>query len=128
MKRPRISLAISRGRGSFCEDIGNGGLAVVEYVFEFAADEEMGDVAERFEGQAVADLVFDQRAVWGEFGEGVAVDPLAVGAADLTVDKFEWRVPDRDLGPPADRKAAHFQSCSRSSVPFSISIGCGVTM
>jgi hypothetical protein len=91
------------------ENLYHGLLPVIEYLIELFSDKEMGYVTERFKWQAVADLVDDQGSFGTEFGKGVSVYPLCVGSDQLLIDKSEWRFPDRDLGPPFYRQAAHFQ-------------------
>ena len=89
------------------ENVGYRLLTVAEDAVDLSPAEKMGDIAERFERQTVADLVFDQSLIFTEFGKCMAMYPLPVWAAKLLVDKLERRVPHRNLGPPIDGNAAH---------------------
>lgn len=91
------------------QHVGDCFLAVVEDVFELAADEEMDNIAKRFERQSVTDLVFDKRLFGVEIGKSVGVDPLAVWASELLIDEFCGRFPMGDLSLPAYGNPAHPQ-------------------
>lgn len=108
-RSPQVYVMVKSVSNRVAENLHHGLLPVIEDLIELFSDEEMGDVTERFKRQAVADLVDDQGSFGTEFGKGVRVYPLCVGSDQLLIDKSEWRFPDRDLGPPLYRQAAHFQ-------------------
>ena len=95
-------------------------LPIIEYVFQLAFDEELGDVAEWFERQAIANVVFHQRFARFGFGKAVQVYPLFVRPAELRVLKFERRLPTRNLSPPAKGQAVHRQLVIDQSAFFDI--------
>lgn len=59
-----------------------------------------GDFTEGRKGEAETDMVNDPGSLTNGL-EGVAVDPVAVGAADLLVDKLGGWIPDGDACAPA---------------------------
>ncbi len=70
-------------------------------------DEKFG--YERTAENSVADVIFaESAAILG--GEGVLVDPDAIGAAKLLVDEAVGRVPDGNFAAPADGNAVKFEA------------------
>ena len=100
----------------------------LKYASDFCSHERQDNVAEGRKRQRKAHSITHERLSGVRFLEGMVMNPFAIRALQLLIDKLKWRIPAADPRPPARCGSPRSRILYSMSAPSSMLTGTGVEL